>query len=244
MKSAFIFLPFICALLSLQVDAQFTKGTVMVGSTIGSTGYSSANSNYSYDNAEAKTVQTKTYSLSAGPQVGIFLARNVVVGASLSFSLNNSQSNNTLSAAAPIDGSKTTTNSFTITVGPYIRCYFANHFSKNLFYGQLDGNIGSGNGNSSGNAFTATTTSTSIGKVNNIFNWNAGASLGLTHFFNKHVGMDVALGYRYAVAKSDNFNTTETVQNSTHINSTSTSNYDLTATTNSATLSVGFHWFL
>jgi hypothetical protein len=245
MKKTFTFLAVACALLSSQAKAQFNKGTIMVGPTIGSTAYSSANSNYEYDNSETRGTGTNSYTFSVGPQLGVFIARNVVAGASLTLSLSNTQTNTTLnSATAAINGSKTTTNSLTVAIGPYIRYYFANHFSNNLFYGQIDGSIGSGSGNSSGSAFTSTTTSTSIGKVNSIFNWNGGASLGMSHFFNKHIAMDIALGYRYTVAKSDNLNSTQTVKTSNNTNSSSTNNYNLTTTTNGVTLSAGFHWFL
>jgi Outer membrane protein beta-barrel domain len=244
MKKTTFLLAIACASISSQVKAQFTKGTIMVGPTIGTTAYSSANSNYQYDNEETRSTGTKTYSFSVGPQIGVFIARNVVAGASLALSFSNTQANTTLNSTAPISGSKTTTNSLTVSVGPYIRYYFANHFSNNLFYGQIDGSIGSGSGNSSGSAFSTTTTSTSIGKVNSIFNWNAGASLGMSHFFNKHIAMDVALGYRYTIAKSDNLNNTQTVKTSNNTNTPSTNNYNLKTTTNGVTLSAGFHWFL
>ena len=40
--------------------AQFNKGTLMLGTTIGSTAYSSANSDYDYVNGEVRNTGTKT----------------------------------------------------------------------------------------------------------------------------------------------------------------------------------------
>jgi hypothetical protein len=60
MKKAMIMMGTACILFSLGTQAQFSKGTIMLGTTIGTTGYTSANSNYSYDVGTLKSTGTNT----------------------------------------------------------------------------------------------------------------------------------------------------------------------------------------
>ena len=55
-----------------NAKAQFSKGTIMLGTTIGTTGYSSATSDYGYDIGTLKSTGTKTFTFSVGPQIGFF----------------------------------------------------------------------------------------------------------------------------------------------------------------------------
>jgi len=232
------------SMLSMPVNAQFKKGTLMLGTTIGSTAYSDANSDYNFDNGDTRSASTHTYTLGIGPQIGIFVSSSVVVGGTLSFNLNNSHtaSTNNSPNGAPSGGSNATTT----TVGmlePLLRYYFAGSPQKNWFYLQVHGGVGTGAGNSSGSGYTATTTSTTYGKVNGIFNWDTGLSLGMTHFFYHRLGMDVSLGYNYNHSRSDNANTTYTTNKRTGALSSSNSNFILTTGTNGIVLSIGFHRF-
>jgi hypothetical protein len=241
------FLPMAAAgfLFSIPAKAQFKPGTLMIGATVGSTAYSSANSDYEYDNGTAKSTGTKAYTFSVGPQVGVFVTPNVVIGGTLSYSLNHSTVNTTNTSATNTEtGSKSITTTNTISLGPLIRYYFAGLTGKNWFYGQINGSAGVGTGSSSGSAYATTTTSTSTGKVDGIFNWNAGGSLGMTHFFYKHIGMDFSLGYLYSHAHSNNDNTTYTTKTSNEQITSATNNYVLKTGTNGITLAVGFHWFI
>ena len=49
MKKLILLMLFSGLFISMRVHAQFAKGTLMLGTTLGSTGYSSANSDYGYD---------------------------------------------------------------------------------------------------------------------------------------------------------------------------------------------------
>jgi hypothetical protein len=232
-------------LFSMSAKAQFKPGTLMLGATVGSIGYSSANSDYTYDDGSAKSTGTRTTTFSTGPQIGVFLTPNLVFGGSLSYSLSHSDATTTnTSTTNVITGSKTTTTTNTINLGPLLRYYFAGLTGRNWFYGQVNGTVGTGSTSSSGSAFTTTTTSTSTGKTNGIFNWNAGASVGMTHFFYKRIGMDFSLGYVYTHAHSDNNNMTYTTKTSNSTITTSTNNYTLNTGTNGVTLGVGFHLFI
>jgi hypothetical protein len=217
----------------------------MLGSTIGTTAYSSATSDYGYDNGNARSTGTKTYTLGVGPQLGVFLCPHFVLGGTLAVNVNHSDVNTTNNNANnSSSGTKTVTTTTTFSLGPFLRYYFGDLTARNWFYGQVNGAAGTGAGTSSGNGYATTTTNTTDGKVKSIFNWNAGGSLGMTHFFDKRIGMDVSLGYNYSHAHSDNVNTTNTTNKSTEIVTTTTNNYTLSTGTNGVTLGVGFHWFL
>jgi hypothetical protein len=235
---------FLCIVLDSQ--AQFKPGTLMVGTTIGTSSFSSANSDYSYDDGAAKSTDTKTYAFSLGPQVGIFLTPNFVVGGTFSFSINNSKVNSTTdNTNSTVSGTSTNTTTSTVSLGPFMRYYFAGLPGKNWFYMQVNGAAGTGSGgNSSGTTYSSTTTGTTSGSVSNIMTWNAGGSLGMTHFFYKRIGMDIALGYTYSHTHNYDQNTTNTVTTATGKMTTSTNNYTLNTGTNGVTFGVGFHWFL
>jgi outer membrane protein with beta-barrel domain len=231
-------------ILSIPARAQFKPGTLMVGTTIGSTAYSSSNSDYTYDNGSGKSTSTNTYTFGIGPQIGVFVSPNVVVGATLSFNLSTGDTKSTTTATnLSTTGSKTNTTTTSVSLGPFLRYYFAGVPGKNWFFMQVNGAAGTGTGSSSGNGYASTTTNTTNGKVTDIFNWNAGGSVGLTHFFYKHIGMDFSLGYSYSHAHSNNANTTYTTKN-TGVITSSTNNYGLSTGTNGVTLGVGFHWFI
>jgi hypothetical protein len=232
-------------LTALPSSAQFIKGTIMVGTTIGTTGYSSANSDYNYDAGLLRNTGTNTFAFSVGPQVGVFLSPRLVLGATPAFNISTSHAtndvhntNNTSSAAT------TNTTTTTVSLGPYVRYYFTNLNSSNWFYGQLNGSVGSGSGTSTGNTTSSTTLIGTNGKVSDIFTWNAGGSIGMTHFFYKRIGMDIALGYSYNHAHSYNVNNTNTTNKASGVVTETTNNYTLNTTTNGVSLGIGFHWFL
>jgi hypothetical protein len=234
----------IASMLCLPASAQFKKGTLMLGSTIGSTAYSSANSDYEYDNGNAKSIATNTYTFGIGPQIGVFITPNVVLGGTLSFNLNNSDVNTTNNDTTSTSGTKTNTTTTTVSLGPFIRYYLSGFSGKNWLYAQINGAAGTGSGNNSGSGYNTTTTNTTGGKVSSIFNWNTGASLGMTHFFYKHIGMDFSIGYNYSHTHSYNVNNTNTTNDITSHVTTTTNNYTLDTGTNGITAAVGFHWFL
>ena len=230
---------------SNQAKAQFKPGTVMLGTTVGSIGYSDANSDYGYDIGGSRSTGTKTFTFSMGPQVGVFVTPNLIFGGNLNYSINHSTANTTnTSATSALTGSKTTTTTNTFSIGPLVRYYFAGLTGKNWFYGQVSGAVGTGTGTSSGSSYSTTTTTSTSGKVDGIFNWNAGASVGMTHFFYKRIGMDFAIGYNYSHAHSNNDNNTTTTKTTGGTTSAAANNYSLNTGTNGLTLSVGFHWFI
>ena len=231
----------ICA----TAQAQFKPGTLLIGTTIGSTGYSRASSDYVYDLGGTRNATTKTYTLSAGPQIGLFITSRLVAGGTFTFNYSDVNNQTANVSAAQLPSSATSnTHTFSTAIGPFMRYYFSSLSARNIFYAQANSSFGSGTGSSSGTSNNGTSTGVITGKVSNIFNWNAGASVGMTHLFYHRIGMDFALGYNYAHAKSYNENTTVSTKISTGGLTTATNNYTLATATNGVTASVGFHFFL
>src|SRR4030095_7151426 len=115
-----------CAI-SFAANAQFGKRTLMIGTTVGSTAYSDASSDYTYDNGNLRNTSNHSYTISAGPQIGIFLTQRMVVGGNLSFNYSHAMSrSNTETAASVSTGTNNTTNTGTISLGPFVRYYFSN----------------------------------------------------------------------------------------------------------------------
>jgi|GEM_PF-1930155 len=232
-------------LASLSTQAQFKKGTIMLGTTIGTTGYSSANSNYDYDAGELRKTGTNTFTFSVGPQVGVFLSPRLVLGATPAFSISTSHATNDINNTNNTSSAATTnTTTTTVSLGPFVRYYFTNLNSSNWFYGQINGAVGTGSGNSTGNTTSNSSVSSTNGKVSNIFTWNTGASIGMTHFFYKRIGMDFALGYNYSHVHNYNVNNTNSTNKTSGAVTETANNYKLNTATNGVTLGVGFHWFL
>lgn len=170
---------------------------------------------------------------------------NLVFGGNLSYSITHTSANTSnTSAANTLTGSGTSSTTNTLSIGPLLRYYFAGLTGKNWFYGQVNGAVGTGTGSSSGSSYTTTTTTSTGGKIDGIFNWNAGGSIGMTHFFYKRIGMDFDIGYSYSHAHSDNDNNTTTIKTSNSTTTNTPNNYSLNTGTNSFTLGVGFHWFI
>ena len=125
-----------------------------------------------------------------------------------------------------------------------MRYYLSGLTGKNWFYVQVNGAVGTGWGTNSGTSYSETATGNSNGKVGSIFTWNSGASVGMTHFFDRRIGMDVALGYSYSHVHNYDTNNSSSTNNSSGNVTDNTNNYTLNTVTNGVTFGVGFHWFL
>ncbi len=234
--------------LAYSASAQFSKGTIFVGPTIGSNSLQWSSDNLNYDGSNNDVLRSgsaKTYNINIGPQLGVFLTNHIVLGASVNYSLTlrKGTTNTTLlNNLATNTRSRTYTNA--VSSGPFLRYYFFNKLSKNLFYTQINAAVGTGFGNSTGSGNNISSSYVSDGKVNSTFTWNAGGGVGLTHFFNNFIGMDIALGYAYNSSKNQNTNNEHTTANVTKVLTSSTNNYKETVLTNGVNIGLGFHWFL
>jgi hypothetical protein len=247
MKKVFLltFASGVISITSLQVKAQFVKGTIMLGTTIGSTGYSSANSNYDYESGELRSAGTNSFTFSVGPQVGVFLSPRLVLGVTPAFNITTSQANNNVTNTSNSNSSTTTnTTTTTVSLGPFVRYYFTSLTGNNWFYGQINGAVGTGSGNTTGTSNSSTTLGNTNGKVSDVLTWNAGGSIGMTHFFYKRIGMDIAVGYNYSHVHNFDLNNTYTTNKNSGVLTSTANNYTLNTATNGVNLGVGFHWFL
>jgi hypothetical protein len=235
----------ILTLVSYHANAQFKKGTWMLGTTVGSSAYSSANSDYNYDAGELRSTGTSTFTFSVGPQTGIFLSPRLVLGATPAFNISTSHATNNITNTNNTTSATTTnTTTTTVSLGPFIRYYFSGLSSTTWFYGQVNGAIGSGSGTTTGNSTSTNSVGSTNGKVSDILTWNAGASIGMTHFFYRRIGMDIAIGYNYSHVRNYDLNSTNSTNKTSGTVTETTNNYTLNTATNGITLGVGFHWFL
>ncbi len=241
------FLISIYTALAFSAAAQFSKGTIFVGPTLGTNSYQSASDNLDYSGGKNlnRTASTKTYAFSIGPQVGVFVTDHLVLGGSVNYSLstkNTNTSTSLVSGGSLITNAKVNTSTF--STGPFLRYYYFDKLSRNIFYTQLNGTLGAGRGTSSGSGNNNTnSTYQSNGTISGIFSWSIGGSVGLTHFFNDFIGMDIAIGYAYNSTANSNQNMTNTTSNTTEIVTRVPNNYKETISTHGVTLGLGFHWF-
>jgi hypothetical protein len=180
MKKTIVFITGFCTLVTVSTSAQFQRGTLMLGTNLAAGAYNSANSDYTYDNASARSATNTNYTFSGGPQLGVFVAPNVVVGGTINYNISNTTTNSTLTASTGVTGNKTTATNYTVNLGPFLRVYFADHYAPNLFYTHLQ----------SDNANTANTIKDSNGAVTTSTNnyklatGTSGIALGITfHWF-------------------------------------------------------------
>src|SRR5579872_5500746 len=123
----------ICITSGLSASAQFSKGTIFVGPTLGTNSYQSAsdNLNYSSGNNQVRTASSKTYAFSVGPQVGVFITDHLVLGASVNYSLSVKNTNtNTSLTNNNLLTTNARTNTSTFNTGPFLRYYYFDKLSK------------------------------------------------------------------------------------------------------------------
>jgi hypothetical protein len=238
-----IIFPAVLCVVSSGLFAQLSKGTLFVGSTIGTANYNSVTNDHDYIDSGFRKTINHNFGIGLSPQMGVFVNSHLVVGGSLGFDYAHNKQN-IESTEGNVDYRDTRKNTFTINAGPFARYYvFKASPGSTLFFTQLDARVGTGSGNSSGNGDNTNNTFTSSAKISKIFNWNAGGSIGITHFIQKSVGLDAFAGYSYNHNKSYNTATTDYTSKADGENSSRTIGYDLTTHTNNIVLGVGFHWF-
>jgi hypothetical protein len=229
MKKPFVLLAITSLVGLTPVAAQSLKGTLFAGTSIGSTSYTQTTNNYDYADGGNKNTDAHAYSLSLSPSMGVFVTNHLIVGGSLglSYAHNKTNSSNTEGGST---AETTFTNTTTVNLGPFLRYYFyENKPLRTMLYMQAQGTIGTGGGSSSGSGFNNAT-------------WTSGASLGVTHFIGRNVGMDFAIGYAHNYEYSKDNNQTLTALDNGG-STTKPNNYSLATSSDGFTLSVGFHWF-
>jgi len=238
-----VILPAVFCIISSGLFAQVSKGTLFMGSTIGAANYNSVTNDHDYIDSGFRKTTNNNFGIGLSPQLGVFVNNHLIVGGSIGLNFEHNKQN-IQSTERNLDNQDTKKSTFTINAGPFARYYFFNTSpGSTLFFTQVDARVGTGSGNSSGNGDNTTNTFTTSAKITKIFNWNAGASIGMTHFIQKSVGLDVFAGYNYEHNKSHNTATTNYTSKSDGENSARTVEYDLATHSNNIVLGAGFHWF-
>jgi hypothetical protein len=233
-----------CAIALTSVKAQMAKGNLFMGTVLGTTTYNFGTFTYNYSDANIKTEDQKHYSLSLRPSMGVFLTDHLIFGGTLALSYSHDQDNisNTTDNLLINNG---TTNSTTFSVGPFVRYYFFDSQpAKTLFYLQAEAGVGTGGGSTTESTLnTANTSISSSGTTNGMFVFRGGGSLGLTHFIQKNIGLDIGVGYAYDYESYTSTLSTQTTPSSGAA-ATGSSSYKAKVPQNGITLSAGFHFFI
>lgn len=234
----------ICIAGIMSANAQIAKGNLFVGTGLGTTTYNFGNYTYTYASGEIRTQDEKEYSLSVTPQIGVFLTDHVVFGGNLNISYTHNEGDNSYADDAVLTNNSVT-NTTVFSVGPFIRYYFFDSKpSKTLFFIQAEAAVGTGAGNTStSTANTNSSGSTATGTNSGTFIFDGGASLGVTHFISKSIGIDFRVGYTYDYESyTTTLNSTSTTASGAV--TTTPNSYKASIPENGITLAAAFHFFL
>ena len=218
-------------------NAQLTRGTRMVGATIGS-GYFSAGKTEITN--QGYTSYNHNWNASLTPSIGWFIHDNAAAGANLFF---NSSHQKTWSASSGITSKEDRNNNTDYGLGVFYRQYFASASSLRPF-AHVYANGGSGITKTGGFYYASTYTQTYEGKTSGRFFCNLGLNGGVTKFLNPSVGIEAFIGYSYSYTK---FTTTTTsVSVETGNNNVTTSKYTpvQTYSGNNLNIGIGLQFFL
>jgi len=197
-----------CIAATTLLKAQGAKGNLYLGTDLGSTIYHSQTTTTN-TNGNIETNNTKEYTISVAPAIGVFLSDHFILGGNLSVNYDHNQSD--FNDAAASSSSTTTSNSTHFDIGPIMRYYFfADKPSTTMFYLQANGTVGAGSGSTTeadNNSGTATTTSSN---VSGLFVYSGGGSVGITHYITKNIGLNFGVGYLYThTSYTDNYGDTK-----------------------------------
>jgi len=225
------------------VKAQTAKGNLFVGTSLGAASYTAINNNYVFSDGNTEQQNEKNYDLNIDPTYGVFLTDHLVLGGMLILDYNHDQTD-----IANYETASNSTNTVINTqfrIGPFVRYYFFDSKPSNtLFYIQGEAALGTGGGSSSGSGSNASSSYVSTGKISGLFSYSGGGAVGITHFVQRNLGLDISLGYDYIHEHyTDDYNTA-TTNTSTGIVKNPLYSAGVRSISNGITLSVGFHYFI
>jgi hypothetical protein len=195
------FLPLFLVVISVAANAQFKKGTRMVGSNIAMVVFNSGTSDITVAQIGSTTSKITNYNINISPFMGWFINNKTAVGITLNA---NPQGNKATYEENGSTYQKDQTNSFNIGLGGFVRNYFKN--TGNLLpFGEIALNAGVSNlktegffyGGSGISAYKTSYTGNSSGG----FFFNATAELGFTKMINSLTGLDLYIGYNFSYNK-------------------------------------------
>lgn len=233
------------ALVSDSLSAQFKKGEMMAGATVGSVIFNSGTADISVAQIGSNTSKITSYNISINPALGWFISENTAVGASLN--INPAGNKTTYEQSGSTYQSDKNTN-FNIGAGGFVRHYFG--ASGKLYpFGQLGLNAGISNlktegffyGGSGASAYKTTYD----GSSNGGFFFNSTLQAGMTKMVGEHTGLDFYIGYNFSYNKNTFKKTTlRDDGNNGSIDSRAENETTTKFTNNGFLIGVGFQVFL
>lgn len=190
------------------LQAQFTKGTRMVGASVASAVFNSGTSDQTITSIGTTTVKLTGYSVNITPSMGWFVSDNTAVGfvfTASPFSEKITYDEN----GSTFQSDKTTT--FNVSLGGFARNYFTRSGSV-LPFGQFSFDVGMTNrkeeGFFYGGADPVVFKTSYDAKSTGGFITNAIFSGGITKMVGEHTGLDIYIGYNFLYSKNTMTRTT------------------------------------
>lgn len=227
--------------LSTHMNAQFTKGTRMVGASLGSAFFNSGKSEYTVPSpTSGYTSNSNSLGISVSPNIGWFLSSDLVVGTRIllgyDYEKNIDDDNN-------VTFRKNISKKFNLSVGGFARKYFST--GNFLPFAQLNIDAGTGVTNTEGFFYATNYKETYTGKSSGDFSADAGLSVGFTKMLNANTGLDFFAGYLFSYNKNK-FKTTTSKDVDYNGTIDETGQRELTTkyTNHGVNIGVGFQIFL
>lgn len=187
---------FVLFMMSIGLFSQVSKGSKLVGVSLGSISFTSSKSETTYSNTPTVyNSDGNSFSVSLNPNYAWFIQDNVALGGGVSVSFYNSKSTSSNSASTNTTESKY--NQPSIYVGPMLRYYFGGS-EKGMPFAQFNGQIGISGGKSTSTSTSSSSETTYKPKGD----WNVGVQLGYEHFISEYVGCYASVGVNYGKSKT------------------------------------------
>lgn len=177
------------------VKAQFKKGQLMPGITVGSIFFNSGKTVYSAPPpTSGYTSNTNSVGISLSPSLGWFITDRTVVGGRFS---GNYRYDKYLDASNNVTFRKKEDRIMQWGLGAFVRNYFS-QAGRFIPFGQVAVDGGLGSARTEGFNYTSTYRETYKGKSGSSSFVNAGVSAGVTRLLGDQVGLDLAIGYTFS----------------------------------------------
>jgi hypothetical protein len=177
------------------VNAQFKKGQLMPGITVGSIFFNSGKTEYSAPPpTTGYTSNTNSAGINLSPSLGWFISGRTVIGGRVS---GNYRYDKYLDASNNVTFRKKEDRVTQWGLGAFVRNYFG-QAGRFIPFGQVAVDGGLGNARTEGFTYTSTYRETYKGKSGSSSFINAGVSAGVTRLLGEQVGLDLAIGYVFS----------------------------------------------
>jgi hypothetical protein len=234
----------VCIFGLTMVKAQIAKGNLFVGSSFGFASYTSIDNTYNFSDGGTKQLDQKIYDVNLNPAYGVFVTDHLILGGMFNLDYNNNKTDIANFEGSPSNSTGTNISSL-FSIGPFVRYYFFDTKPSNtLLYIQAGAALGTGGGSSSGSGSGTTSSYVSTGKLSGYFLYRGGFQLGVTHFIQGNLGLDISLGYDYLHEEyTDNYNTATTTF-ATGVVRDPLYSAGVKSISNGITFNAGLHYFI